>query len=46
MSEKDYVSPPPREGELTEVQAEAILNMRLRSLAAAGGDGASPSATR
>ena len=32
VSEKDYVSPPPGEGELTEVQAEAILNMRLRSL--------------
>ena len=32
-SEKDYVSPPAgQEGELTEVQAEAILNMRLRSL--------------
>lgn len=32
MNETDYVSPPPGEGELTEVQAEAILNMRLRSL--------------
>lgn len=31
-SEKDYVSPEAGEGELTEVQAEAILNMRLRSL--------------
>ena len=31
-SEKDYVSPGSGEGELTEVQAEAILNMRLRSL--------------
>jgi len=34
-SEKDYVSPlaaPDGEGELTEAQAEAILNMRLRSL--------------
>ena len=33
-SERDYVSPLPArgEGELTEVQAEAILNMRLRSL--------------
>jgi topoisomerase-4 subunit A len=31
-SEKDYVTPPPGDGELTEVQAEAILNMRLRSL--------------
>ncbi|WP_300064185.1 DNA topoisomerase IV subunit A [uncultured Roseobacter sp.] len=30
--EKDYVSPAPGEGELSEVQAEAILNMRLRSL--------------
>ncbi|MDF1804695.1 DNA topoisomerase IV subunit A [Thalassovita sp.] len=34
MSEADYVSPLPAtgEGELSEVQAEAILNMRLRSL--------------
>ena len=32
LSEKDYRSPPPGEGELAEVQAEAILNMRLRSL--------------
>ncbi len=31
-SEKDYKPPLPGEGELTEVQAEAILNMRLRSL--------------
>ncbi|MDF0600790.1 DNA topoisomerase IV subunit A [Psychromarinibacter sp. C21-152] len=31
-SEEDYVSPPPGEGELTEVQTDAILNMRLRSL--------------
>ncbi|MFV0491040.1 MAG: DNA topoisomerase IV subunit A [Pseudorhodobacter sp.] len=31
-SEADYVSPSEGEGELTEVQAEAILNMRLRSL--------------
>lgn len=33
-SERDYVSPLPAEGEgqLTEVQVEAILNMRLRSL--------------
>ncbi|MBO6604953.1 DNA topoisomerase IV subunit A [Rhodophyticola sp.] len=31
-SEADYVTPPPGEGELSEVQAEAILNMRLRSL--------------
>ncbi|WP_102224105.1 DNA topoisomerase IV subunit A [Acidimangrovimonas sediminis] len=32
MSEADYVSPPEGPGELTEVQADAILNMRLRSL--------------
>ena len=32
MDEKDYVSPAVGEGELSEVQAEAILNMRLRSL--------------
>ncbi len=31
-SEADYVAPPPGEGELTEVQVDAILNMRLRSL--------------
>jgi topoisomerase-4 subunit A len=32
-SEKDYVPPPAEaEGELTEAQAEAILNMRLRAL--------------
>jgi topoisomerase-4 subunit A len=33
-NEKDYVSPggAPGEGELSEAQAEAILNMRLRSL--------------
>ena len=31
-SEKDYVTPAPGEGELTEVQTDAILNMRLRSL--------------
>ncbi|MBU2941392.1 DNA topoisomerase IV subunit A [Shimia thalassica] len=33
-TERDYVSPLPAkgEGELSEVQAEAILNMRLRSL--------------
>ncbi|WP_424973339.1 DNA topoisomerase IV subunit A [Dinoroseobacter sp. S76] len=30
--ESDYKTPAPGEGELTEVQAEAILNMRLRSL--------------
>ncbi|NVL03518.1 DNA gyrase subunit A, partial [Ruegeria pomeroyi] len=32
LNEADYVSPAPGEGELSEVQAEAILNMRLRSL--------------
>ncbi|MCP3972029.1 MAG: DNA topoisomerase IV subunit A [Rhodobacteraceae bacterium] len=32
MDESDYVSPPPGEGELSEVQVDAILNMRLRSL--------------
>ncbi len=32
MDEKDYVPPAEGEGELSEVQAEAILNMRLRSL--------------
>ncbi len=32
MDEADYVSPAPGDGELTEVQADAILNMRLRSL--------------
>ena len=32
MDEKDYVSPGPSDGELSEVQADAILNMRLRSL--------------
>jgi len=32
MTEADYVSPAPGEGELSDVQAEAILNMRLRSL--------------
>ena len=31
-SERDYKTPLPGDGELTEVQAEAILNMRLRSL--------------
>ena len=31
-SEKDYVPPPEGVGALNEVQAEAILNMRLRSL--------------
>ena len=32
MEEKDYISPAPSGGELSEVQADAILNMRLRSL--------------
>ena len=32
MSEKDYTPPVAGAGSLTEVQAEAILNMRLRSL--------------
>ena len=32
FDEKDYVSPKSEEGELTEIQVEAILNMRLRSL--------------
>ncbi|TMV02126.1 DNA topoisomerase IV subunit A [Ruegeria sediminis] len=32
MSEADYVPPGPGEGELSEVQVDAILNMRLRSL--------------
>jgi topoisomerase-4 subunit A len=35
LSEADYVAPPPgdaEDGGLSEVQAEAILNMRLRSL--------------
>ncbi|WP_050928554.1 DNA topoisomerase IV subunit A [Aestuariivita boseongensis] len=32
MNEADYVSPAPGEGELSEVQVDAILNMRLRSL--------------
>ncbi len=31
-SEADYVSPPEGEGELSEAQVEAILNMRLRAL--------------
>ena len=31
-TEKDYVPPAVGEGELTELQAESILNMRLRSL--------------
>ncbi|MGB5870984.1 MAG: DNA topoisomerase IV subunit A [Albidovulum sp.] len=31
-SERDYKPPLPGEGELSEAQAEAILNMRLRSL--------------
>ncbi|MEL7461631.1 MAG: DNA topoisomerase IV subunit A [Pseudomonadota bacterium] len=32
IDEADYVSPGPGEGELSDVQADAILNMRLRSL--------------
>ncbi|MEL7152854.1 MAG: DNA topoisomerase IV subunit A, partial [Pseudomonadota bacterium] len=32
LSEADYVAPAAGEGELSEVQVEAILNMRLRSL--------------
>jgi len=32
MDEKDYVSPGVGDGELSDVQADAILNMRLRSL--------------
>ncbi|WP_151717395.1 DNA topoisomerase IV subunit A [Gemmobacter serpentinus] len=33
QSEEDYIGPKPRDpGDLSEVQAEAILNMRLRSL--------------
>ena len=32
MDESDYVSPPEGEGELSEIQVEAILNMRLRAL--------------
>ena len=32
MTEKDYMPPVAGEGSLSEVQAEAILNMRLRSL--------------
>ena len=31
-SEKDYQTPLPGEGELSDLQAESILNMRLRSL--------------
>ena len=31
-SEADYVSPKPGDGELSELQVESILNMRLRSL--------------
>ncbi len=31
-SEADYIPPAPGEGELSELQAESILNMRLRSL--------------
>jgi len=32
FTEAEYLTPPPGDGELSEVQAEAILNMRLRSL--------------
>ena len=32
MSEKDYVAPAKGDGELSDLQAESILNMRLRSL--------------
>ena len=32
MNEADYVSPAPGDGELSDVQVDAILNMRLRSL--------------
>ncbi|MBC7477776.1 MAG: DNA topoisomerase IV subunit A [Pseudorhodobacter sp.] len=32
MSEKDYVPPRAGDGQLTDLQAESILNMRLRSL--------------
>ncbi len=32
MNEADYKTPGPGDGELTEVQTEAVLNMRLRSL--------------
>jgi len=32
MSEKDYVPPHAGDGQLTDLQAESILNMRLRSL--------------
>ncbi len=32
MDEADYVTPPAGDGELSDVQADAILNMRLRSL--------------
>jgi len=32
MTEAEYVSPLPGDGELSETQVEAILNMRLRSL--------------
>ena len=31
-NEKDYLAPPPGQGALSDMQAEAILNMRLRSL--------------
>ena len=48
-SEHDYRSPlpaPDGAGELSEVQAEAILNMRLRSLRRLGRAGADPRAGR
>ena len=32
LDEEQYRSPPPGEGELSEIQAEAILNLRLRAL--------------
>ena len=32
MSEKDYLAPAKGDGELSDLQAESILNMRLRSL--------------
>ncbi|SEN72955.1 DNA topoisomerase IV subunit A [Pseudorhodobacter antarcticus] len=32
MTDRDYLTPKQGDGELTEVQTEAILNMRLRSL--------------
>ena len=41
FDENDYVSPKSEEGELTEIQVEAILNMRLRSLRRLEGNGTS-----